>query len=473
MRAKLPWVLLLAGLIIVSVAYQYFTEEYESHIWAGESKEARTNPYLAAQRFLEGRNIVVEPAIDKLDFTLIPTGDLVLLSQVDAMLVSQSQIDEALDWVSRGGYLLVGVSEESEGGSSILNEFDISPVSQDIEIAEAFVDDDGNSLTPSQRMREANKRIDERRAEKKKREDEKAKGELISNDINDEESNGNSASGDSSASEDDSASEEDDEKFNEQLFDLLNSDFNHEFYKTHAGDNDDEIYLAVLDSITLSHPQALGDYDDDYSSDTYELLAWSDDEHGERLLQFSYGDGTFTAISSTELWENKYIGLGDHAYFLSYLIPDSSTLHLFYNITAPSISNVTNRYFHEVIWSALVLLCLWLWFCGIRVQRVADVVDGQRRNFAEHLSSSAKFLVANKQFRALLDPIQEDIEQQMRPFYPRFSQLNEHSQVAMLAERTQISEPTLKQWVRYCNSVDTQQELLTALKIGNAIRKKL
>ena len=457
MREKLPWILVLIGSVVAVVVYTYFTEEYESHIWAGESKEARLNPYLAAQKFLEGRDVVVDATIDKLDFTSIPTSDLVLLTEVDAMLVSQSQIDDALDWVSRGGYLLVGVSEESEGGSSILDQFDITPEAQDIEIADAFIDESGKRLTQSERMREANRRIDERRAEKKKREDEKLKNESTSN-----------LDGDKQP-EKESTSKESEDSFNEQLFDLLNADFNHEFYKTNAGDSD-EIYLAVLDDIILSHPITSGD---DYYSDAYELLAWSEDEHGERLLQFSYGDGTFTAMSSTELWENKYIGLGDHAYFLSYLTANTSTLHLFFNITAPSISNVTNRYFYEVIWSALVLLGLWLWSSGIRVQRVAEAVEGQRRNFAEHLSSSAKFLVANKQFQALLDPIQEDIEQQMRPFYPRFSQLNEHSQVAMLAERTQISEPTLKQWVRYCKSVDTQQELLAALKIGNAIRKKL
>ncbi len=467
MRVKLSWVLLLASCVALAVLYHFFTEEYDAHIWTGESKEARVNPYLAAQQFLENRDVKIEATIDTLDFDSIPTGDLVLLSQVDSMLVSQSQIDAALDWVSRGGYLLVGVSEQAEGGRSILSEFDISPEYQDIEIAEAFLDASGNSLTPSERMREANQKIDERRAEKKKLEEESSQRDL------------NSESGADPLStpdqEPDAASKselkDEEAEFDEQLFDLLNADFNHEFYKANVGDGDDEIHLAVLDRIILSHPMTFDD--DDFSSDVYELLAWSDDEYGERLLQFSYGDGTFTAMSSTELWENNYIGIGDHAYFLSYLVPDSSTLHLFYNITAPSISAVISHYFNEVIWSVAVLLGLWLWSCGIRVQKVLEVVEGQRRNFAEHLSSSAKFLVANQQFQTLLDPIQEDIEQQMRRFHPTFSQLNEHSQVSMLAEHTQIPEPTLQQWVRYCSSVDTQQELLAALKIGNAIRKKL
>jgi len=165
--------------------------------------------------------------------------------------------------------------------------------------------------------------------------------------------------------------------------------------------------------------------------------------------------------------------LGDHAYFLSHLVPNESRMHLFYNISSPSIGQILAQYFYEALYALLALLALWLWWRGMRVQSVVETIEGQRRNFAEHLASSAKYLIANEQYEQLLEPIKDDIEQQMRLFYPNYPQLNPQAQLTMLLERTDIKQSTLQQWLVLCGGVSSQQQLLAALKIGNAIRKQL
>lgn len=452
MKSTALWVILFVSAAVTLAAWFYFTEEYQKTIWTGDSKQAKLNPYLAAQRFLEDRGLRVSSSNEQIDFSTIPTNDLVFMSKVDSMLVSQTQVDAALDWVSRGGYLLVGVTQEIAGHASILKEFDIKPQYKDVEIAQAFLDDDGEPMSLSQRMEETNKKIEERRSAEQQRDSESLdkQKEVLEKPV---ELNEN-------------------DTLEAQIVDLLNDDYAHEFYRMPISDDGQGLYLAALDRIVLSHPLVYGDFEAEHS-DNYEMVAWVDDEHGERLLQFAYGDGTFTALSSTEYWTNTYIGLGDHAYFLSYMFPDDSTLHLIYNVSAPSIAFLLNKYFAEAIWAALVLLCLWLWNRGLRVQKMIDVVEGQRRSFSEHLAASAKYLVANKQFHVLIKPIQEDIEKQMRPYHPEFSQLNQHSQAAVLAQRTQLPEPSLSDWLGYCQKVENQQQLIAALKIGNAIRKKL
>ena len=169
MNPKLLW-----GITIVCVGaliggWLLFTEEYKTHVWTGESKKAKSNPYLAAERFLEGRGVRVTSDNEQLDFSVIPTSDLVFLAKVDSMLVSQTQVDDALDWVSRGGYLLVGVAEEIEGHASILKEFDIEPEYQDVDIVEAFLDSNGNPMSASERMEEVNRKIEENRLEEQER----------------------------------------------------------------------------------------------------------------------------------------------------------------------------------------------------------------------------------------------------------------------------------------------------------------
>lgn len=487
------WSKILWGLLVISVClFGYFLstkmEKYETQVWSGSSVQARKNPYLAAQQFLESRDVKVISTTETLNFDDIDTGDIVFLSHVDSMLVSQSQIDKALSWINRGGYLLVGVSSEVEGHASILNEFDINPTKRDINIEEALVDEDGEPLIASERMREINRQIEEERI---KETQEQQQNKELKGDVEDE------------ADKPQVKIDENDD-FTEQLLDLLNVDLDYEYYRVNLSDADEYIFLAVLDRITLWHEflDVEEEYYDDYSEDEnseeyaqqdaddeaeadssvservsadgkYKLSTWVSDEHGARLLQFKHGDGTFTAISSSEYWENDYIGLADHAYFLSYIVANESTFHLFYNVTAPPLSELVKRYFFELLMAALVLLILWLWRNGIRVQPVTNVVEGQRRSFAEHLGASAKFLVAKQQYQVLIEPLKEDIALQMRPFYPNFSQLNEQAQMALLVERTKLPEHTLQEWVRYSNKVDSQDELVAALKIGNAIRKTL
>jgi len=456
MRSYIVGTLLLIAIGLCIAGFYLFYEKYEDQVWIGASEEAKRNPYLAAQRYLTEKGVDVVEENTELDFSELSPNDMVFLSEVDSILVSKSQIDAAMNWVERGGFLIVGVGKESQGHDSLLERFDIDPVVEDVRIEDIFLGDESEVVSPSEQMREINRQIKEAQEKEQKESPKSDSGEAPRTKVDENDS------------------------FNKQLFDLLNRDYAHEYYKVDLDDELGEIYLASLDKITLEHPLVVSRYepgdDDENSADMhsdYEFLAEVSDENGPRLLQFSYGAGTFTALSSSELWDNDYIGLADHAFFLSYFVPDDSRLHFFYNFDVPSIWEILKQYFWELILIGAVMLVLWLWRRGLRVQREIIIVDGQRRSFAEHLHAAAKFLVGNKQYQLLLNSLKDDIEIQMRPFYPGFSQLNSQSQVTMLVERTELPEKIIQSWARYCDSVNSQDELLAALKIGNLIRKKL
>ena len=495
MKVTKLWGFIFVVSLVAVFAYFQFTEEYETSIWTVKSKKARNNPYLAATHFLENRKVVVDSTVDSLDFTNIATSDIVVLTEVDSMLVSQSSIDAAIDWVSKGGYLLVGVNEESGTSSSILDYFEIeSDISYSGDYDESYdEDEDDDQLNTAEQMEEANRRIDERIAER----DRKLKEAQLDNDTDDlddsSSTNGSKITEDSS----DTIDSVNDDLDDDQL-DIINNDQSHEFYKVSLSESEDFIHLAVLDHYVFisndyydsedeSYSHSSDDYEyesaDDYTDyeqtaspsdgDDYRIVTSISDENGVRILHYKYGDGDFTVLSSVRMWQNDNIGVGDHAYLLSYLIPNESKLHLFYNVSSPPIWQILHQYFYEAIWALLLLLTLWLWWRAIRVQHVIETVEGQRRNFAEHLSSTAKFLLANKQYEPLLTPLKNDIEQQMRVFYPNYLDLGIEAQVNALAERTDINQSILKQWVEYCGGVSSQAAFFSALKIGNAIRKKL
>jgi len=60
MRTWLSWALGVICLGVLVVGGVYFIESYEEQVWIGASEEARRNPYLAAQRFLESRGTAVQ-----------------------------------------------------------------------------------------------------------------------------------------------------------------------------------------------------------------------------------------------------------------------------------------------------------------------------------------------------------------------------------------------------------------------------
>lgn len=451
MQQRILWVVTIAGAALAIWMFTIFFEEYEYEIDVGYSKEARINPFLAAQLFLEKNGVKVVKETSELDFSTLSTDDMVFLSHVDDMLLTNSQIEKALAWIEQGGFLVSGVGTEIQGHASILKRFDIAPVEHEIDLGQiADVFGDSGDKSTSERLRELNEKIAEQ--QKKNENDESADDNPI-----------------------------------EDLFDLESE---RKRYTVALSDDAGELTLERVDRIVLNHPQA-GDWyfkdDDDYdlgNSDDdsgerdlmaidYELSASVSDEKGVRLLQFRHGSGTFTALSSSELWRNDEIGQADHAYFLAYLVPDQSTVHFFYNITSPSLWQMLKANFAELLLALAALLILWLWRAGLRVQSVREEVTTQRRLFAEHLRASAEFLVSRGQYRKLLQPVQEDIEAQMRPFHPGFSQLDTTTQVSLLAVRTEVPKETIQTWINYVEKVDNKDDLLAALKLGYAIRKKL
>ena len=487
MMKKILWALAIAIIPVSVWLFTLFYEKYEYEVTTSYSREARVNPFLAAHYFLETNNVKVLSATDKFDFSLISTQDMVFLSNVDDMLLSNNQINEAMNWIAAGGYLIVGVGQEIEGHASILKRFDIEAVEHSGPLMD-LVDGAASGKTVSEGLREANKRIEER---------------------------------DKSETEQADNGEDEIDPFDiEGILDSVNE----RFYYVNLSDKNDRAELQVLDRIILKQPDLDGHYydsssqntvDNDYQPDPYQgseflndthnndedidagdghdrvnsyqepeitpsapsfyysINAHAADEEGTRLIQFHYGEGTFTALSSAKMWRNHNIDDADHAYFLSYLVPEGVTIHWFYNVISPSLWSILKHYFGELIVALLAMLALWLWRSGIRIQGVNETNTSQRRVFAEHLSASAEFLVANAEYSTLIAPIVDDIEARMRHYYPNFSRLAQQQQLPLLALRAEVPKETITLWFDSINGISSQDELIAALKLGSAIRKKL
>ena len=443
MQTRLTVVLL--ALILGGIAFcmTFLMEQYETEIWTGPSAEAARNPFLAAERFLTENGVEVVQTKDVVDFSQIPVDQTVMLTQVDSMLVSPRQISAAADWVKRGGYLIAGVGKVSQGEVSLLREFDVETTLLERNQFDELFNSDNDLQKPSERLRELNRKIEKEQAEQQA---------AAAEGLNDEET---------------------ESKPKNFAHKLVNED-KFEYYPMQI-DEDKSLYLAVLDKILLEHAR-LYEPDSDIensNSDDYVLTTFNSDEHGTRLLQFSFGDGMMTFLSSSNMWQNQYIGLADHAYFLSELVGDDSTFHLFYNVKTPPLYQLIYQNFRFAVLWGLLLLLLWLWRSAARSRPIAPSQVVGARHFAEHLRSSAEFIAAQEDYHALLEPIKLDIEDQCRKLNSNFNNLVETKQVSLLTASSGLSQAAVESWFAYCEKIENKEQLLDAIRLGQAIRKKL
>jgi len=465
--ARYQWWLLGGLATILLAGYLYFSlERYEERYFVDKSLAARIDPYLAAQRYLERRGVNIELEDERLNFDDISIDDIVFLSHADSLVLSQSQVDKAVAWIQRGGFLIVGVETEIEGYASLIKHYQIEPSNSWYD-SDRF-DNNGDPIK-KEKLEETIDEINQQLNQKNQHADCKDTGQQSESTTTDSPT----ASECKSDEPDDSLMAPHD-PFTRALLDRLNLDFHYEYYPANLQGIEDDLYLAVLDRITLDHPYWSVDSEDD-EDHLYpgEIAGWIADDYGTRLIQINDGQGSLTALSSARLWQNDYIGLADHARILSYFVPDSARLHLFFNSQSPGLSDLIDRYLPEFYIISLLLLGLWLWRIALRIQPTTQVSFDKARDFGEHLRAGARFLLQNKQYQVMLESLKDDIDLQMQRYEPGFKTMNARQQAEKLAQYSALNQGQIENWLAQITTISNEADFVQAIAIGQTIRNKL
>lgn len=113
MNSKRPVVLAAFGVVIGVLAW-WFTQHYgftKERVRVGYSGEARANPYFAARLLLERLGMRVQEKAQLGKAGALPEGGTVLLAAWRSEL-DPPAAHALLEWVKRGGHLVVGVEDE-------------------------------------------------------------------------------------------------------------------------------------------------------------------------------------------------------------------------------------------------------------------------------------------------------------------------------------------------------------------------
>jgi hypothetical protein len=360
---------------------------YPETVKHGPAPEARANPYLAAEQFLQQRGLQVQRA-DGLDvLKQLPSVGQTLLLLGDRNSMTPKQAERVLAWAAKGGHLLFVAErlwdeEEGSSGDLLLDHLGI----QQYESEE--LDEDANAAA-----------------------DESAAAE-------DETSTAPTAEAEPAVAADASS--------------------------------DDSPY-PQLTQLYLENEDAPAYFNFDTDFHLYDAEdrahAWANSDAATHLLQLYHGDGLISVVSDSWIWQNGNIGEYDNAWLLWYMTQDSQVT-LLYRTDRDNLLSLLTEHFPQALVSLALLLAFALWHLGQRQGPMLQPVTRNRRQLQEHVRASADFLLRHNGQHNLLQGLQQDIQRRARHRHPGFERLPVAEQWQVLGRLTRQPSSLISQAMR-------------------------
>ncbi|MBA4289964.1 MAG: DUF4350 domain-containing protein [Pseudomonas sp.] len=360
---------------------------YPETVKHGPAPEARANPYLAAEQFLQQRGLQVQRA-DGLDvLKQLPSVGQTLLLLGDRNSMTPKQAERVLAWAAKGGHLLFVAErlwdeEEGSSGDLLLDHLGIQQYESEA------LDEDANAAA-----------------------DESAAAE-------DETSTAPTAEAEPAVAADASS--------------------------------DDSPY-PQLTQLYLENEDAPAYFNFDTDFHLYDAEdrahAWANSDAATHLLQLYHGDGLISVVSDSWIWQNGNIGEYDNAWLLWYMTQDSQVT-LLYRADRDNLLSLLTEHFPQALVSLALLLAFALWHLGQRQGPLLQPVTRNRRQLQEHVRASADFLLRHNGQHHLLQGLQQDIQRRARHRHPGFERLPVAEQWQVLGRLTRQPSSLISQAMR-------------------------
>ena len=413
MKNKMLWVVL--GLCIGACCFLFFAifESYKKEIDTGWSREARLNPYLAAQKYLQAQGVATE-SLDTL-------GEGVDLGMVDTLYIEDSravlsrrQVDLLLGWVNGGGHLIVVAGLNTDDNRDpILDALQLT-----VERSECDCDDQEDDLQEAQV--EASSKLESPEQGQTEADSEPKKpytpiSDWLRNKHDD--NSGEKAEPDKP--------KVDPSKLTELRFNGV-----------------DEKLTAHLNTYwVLNHPYLYVEEGEEYEG--VKPIYWGGTKWGIHFMQFEMGSGLLTVLNDDEVWTSSKIDQYDHAYLLSVLTDHSRQLYFLKRNQMPSLFVLLWQHAQEVVVAFITWLSLWLLYRGRRFLPSQTITKVSRRSVMEHIQAVGYFYWQRRAFDKLLATQREEILKYARYQVPSYLSLTATEQMQALAKHCDLPFETV------------------------------
>lgn len=447
-------VLLIASLITLLLATGWLVWNVE---WIEEQSDpffsdaAIENPYLAAQLFLERLHYAVTENEDEEALERLPDGKVVILLISGRAHLSEQRQNDLLKWISNGGHLITLANrewnEKTESIDDLLQrQFDVAAV-----------------RTSNNSMELVNLLFEESSGDSGETNDDEP---TPANRIND-----NAEKGAGGATAESTAADATD---------------------THVIDNPDDADAEFADddiagvdeqcpaetplgttSIEWLDGQALiadiGGKMRIEIGDVEPTLSAAD-ALGLQFVQFRYGFGKVTFLSSMALWSNHKIGSFDNAHLLALLAGDAERIIILHDFDAIPLTELLKHFFPATLIMLAILIAMIIFHFQQRWGSILNTQAPPRRSLHEHIAASGRLLWRNRQIAPMIRRQQQLIVEQIaRTQHQAPLTVNETQK--LMAQKTGIALEQIRIALR--EPATAQDELLEQIRLLQSIRNSL
>lgn len=400
-------------------------ERYEKEVDIGYSGEAATNQFYAAELFLKKYNMEIESLPSILELKEMPDTSDVLFIPTKRYDISTDRVAELMDWVRKGGHLIVLARYESKNdterkdelfetlGVTSEHEFDIAP------IVDLFFGESEDDEPEAESTLDSNP--------ESKLETDSETGEAKNKD-------GNTGS----------------DKRNPPLNIQIN----------------DKIEDKKVRFIQTKWMKTEGRYE----------TSWEvQGKKGAQLLEFHIDEGWVTLLSGVEFMTNSNLKKEDHAAFLHTLVHINNSDRKLWIIRSddnPSLLSILYNEQYPVFISFIVFVLFWLWYASRRFGPVAPDPQAVRRSMSEHIVSTGHYQWRSHNRKELLHSVQKALHEQIVQTHPLWVRLSDKERAGKLAKLAGLNEEKVYHAIT-TTSAERELEFTAIIEVLSKIRKKL
>lgn len=418
---KLEISILLAALASFAVllwGYHHWLVWEEVHRNKGPVKEARSNSFYAAQKFLEAygkeSHLSHSPtAFEEMKIADIPIGDddaIVLLQ--GRGVVNGQRFNKLWAWVEAGGTLISSTENPFLGKNHKEDELFIKlgldvydSYDYDAEEYEGYADEDYAEEGHAEEDYVEEESVEEHGAEEESVADESVE-ESVEEELVDETS-------------------------------LTYLDWN-----AHYCESYDPLAVSFENEVDpLSVAFGWAEY---FYADGELPVDWAKQDDAYLFTGFNIGEGRIAVIASSSIWHNSQIACNDHAYFLKKLVGDSPKVWFVINEETPSLFNLAWKGVPLAVIAFIVALIFALWRALLRFGPVFPDTKIERRSFAEHIKAGADFMWRTGLQAELIEQLRRDINSIMNRRSPGFEKLNDVEKLHCLQRHCSLTAQDLE-----------------------------
>ena len=412
MNRELGKQLLLSLAVVALCTAGFFAcfEQREIDVWRGASREARNNRYLALARLIERMGHPVSLHSDVSRLGELPEPPATVFLPTPRATLGKARSQALLDWVARGGHLVVVTYSSWEPGKR-----------------------DGEDPTKLVRQSGPPDLLLDRFGLRQRAKPQK---ELVEDMAAAAVESGKTAEG---AAEPASGDEAEREVQPPRIQPPTTEDLLAGRWQPGTVES---AWAWVEDE---GEPLEVEFHSGFWWEDTLEVATWSvAGAAGSHLVEFEHGAGTISALTSDEPFVNDSIGRVQNAEFVvRWLRHDRAALvpvWIFHEEAWPSFFELLRRHATPALLGASALVLLWIWRSAFRFGPLLPAPDPARRRWLEHLEAAGRFHWRQDRGHALLASLRGAALHELGRKHPGWAHAPEPLRFEKLAQASGLTQ---------------------------------